>query len=58
MAIAADPERGYFHAMKYMSPLTISEKCLMVEWLGKDAIQREMIKDLFPLLYSYTTIFL
>ncbi|MGM9704287.1 MAG: BREX-4 system phosphatase PglZ [Prevotella sp.] len=57
MAIAADPERGYFQAMKYMSSLTISEKCLMVEWLGKDAIQREMVKDLFPLLYSYTSIF-
>lgn len=57
MAIAADPERGYFHAMKYMSPLTISENCLMVEWLGKDAIQREMVKDLFPSLYNYTSIF-
>ena len=57
MAIAADPERGHFLAMKYMSPLTISEKCLMIEWLGKGKIQREMVKDLFPSLYDYASNF-
>ena len=57
MAIAADPERGHFLAMKYMSPLTLSEKCLMIEWLGQGAIQREMVKDLFPSLYDYTSNF-
>lgn len=57
MAIAADPERGHFLAMKYISPLTISEKCLMIEWLGKGNIQREMVKDLFPSLYDYASNF-
>lgn len=57
MAIAADPERGHFLAMKYMSPLTISEKCLMIEWLGQGNIQREMVKELFPSLYDYASNF-
>lgn len=57
MAIAADPERGHFLAMKYISPLTISEKCLMIEWLGEGNIQREMVKDLFPSLYDYASNF-
>ena len=57
MAIAADPERGHFFAMKYMSPLTISEKCLMIEWLGQGNIQREMVKDLFASLYDYSSNF-
>lgn len=30
-AMAADPERGPLFAMKYMSPLTLSEQCLMAE---------------------------
>ena len=57
MAIAADPERGHFLAMKYISPLTISEKCLMIEWLGKGYIEREMVKDIFPSLYDYASNF-
>lgn len=52
-AIAADPARGYYHAMKYMSPLTCSELALMVEWLGREKIERESIKTLFPSLYCY-----
>jgi len=53
-AIAADPARGYYQAMKYISPLTKSELALMVEWLGNEKIERESIKALFPQLYDYT----
>ena len=52
-AIATDPARGYYHAMKYMSPLTRSELALMTEWLGEEKIEREDIKTLFPGLYNY-----
>lgn len=53
-AIAADPARGYYQAMKYISPLMKSELALMVEWLGTEKIERESIKALFPQLYDYT----
>lgn len=54
-AIAVDPERGYHIALKYMTPLTVSERKLMVEWLGKGGISRVQIQPLYPELYSYTT---
>ncbi len=54
-AMATDPERGYYYAMKYMSPLTNSEQCLMIEWVGKGVVDRESIKSLFPSLYAYLT---
>ncbi len=53
-AIATDPARGHYYAMKYMSPLTLSELALMTEWLGQEKIERESINALFPRLYSYT----
>lgn len=56
-AIAADPTRGYYYAMKFMSPLTHSERALMIEWLGKGEIKREELKTLYPLLYHYTARF-
>lgn len=52
-AMAADPERGPLFAMKYMSPLTLSEQCLMVEWVGQGKIEKNDIKNLFPELYAY-----
>lgn len=52
-AMAADPERGPLFAMKYMSPLTLSEQCLMVEWVGQKKIDKNDIKSLFPELYAY-----
>ena len=52
-AMASDPERGALFAMKYMSPLTLSEQCLMVEWTGKGMIEKNYIKTLFPELYNY-----
>ena len=52
-AMAADPERGPLFAMKYMSPLTLSEQCLMVEWVGQGKIDKNSIKMLFPELYAY-----
>ena len=52
-AMAADPERGPLFAMKYMSPLTLSEQCLMIEWVGQGKIEKNYIKILFPELYAY-----
>lgn len=52
-AMAADPERGPLFAMKYMSPLTLSEQCLMAEWVGQGRIEKDCIKILFPELYVY-----
>lgn len=52
-AMAADPERGPLFAMKYMSPLTLSEQCLMIEWVGQGKIEKNYIKVLFPELYAY-----
>lgn len=52
-AMAADPERGPLFAMKYMSPLTLSEQCLMIEWVGQGKIEKNYIKALFPELYAY-----
>ncbi len=52
-AMAVDPERGYYCAMKYMTSLTQTEQCLMVEWLGKGEINVKEIQTLMPSLYAY-----
>ena len=52
-AMAADPERGPLYAMKYMSPLTLSDQCLMIEWVGQGKIEKNYIKTLYPELYNY-----
>lgn len=52
-AMAVDPERGPLFAMKYMSPLTLSEQCLMVEWVGQGKIEKNSIRALFPELHDY-----
>ena len=52
-AMAVDPECGPLYAMKYMSPLTSSEMCLMVEWVGQAKIDKNDIKVLYPELYNY-----
>ena len=54
-AIAFDSEKGYQYAMKYMTPLTMSERKLMIEWLGAGVISRSDVRDLYPDLYSYTS---
>lgn len=53
-AIAANPLLGVPMAMKYMTPLTVSEQELMITWLGQGKIERKEIKMLFPYLYYYT----
>lgn len=53
-AMAADPERGCYYAMKYITPLTLSEKKLLIRWLGENRIDRDSVTDLFPELYYYT----
>lgn len=55
-AMAADPERGPLYAMKYMTPLTFSEQCLMIEWVGQGRIEKNYIKTLYPELYNYLTL--
>lgn len=54
-AMAADPERGYHCAMKYISPLTLSEQCLMIEWVGNGQVDKSQVKSLYPSLYDYLT---
>lgn len=53
-AIAANPSLGVAMAMKYMTPLTVSEQELIITWLGQGRIERKEIKNLFPHLYYYT----
>ena len=53
MAMAADPERGCYFAMKYMTSLTLAEQCLMIEWIGKGKISLYEIQSLMPSLCSY-----
>lgn len=57
MAIAADPERGYYTAMKHMTPLTRSERCLMVQWVGEGKVTRADVERLFPALHAYLSPF-
>ena len=52
-AMAADPERGPLYAMKFMSPLTLSEQCLMIEWVGQAKIDKNDVKALFQELFEY-----
>ena len=52
MAMAADPERGCYYAMKYMTSLTLSEQYLMTEWVGQGKIDVKDIQTLMPSLYS------
>lgn len=56
-AIAADPERGYYYAMKYMSPLTRSELGLMIKWVGGGYVEATNIQSLFPALHVYLSAF-
>ena len=52
-AMAADPELGPLHAMKYISPITQVEQALMVKWVGQGRIGERDIEQLFPELYAY-----
>lgn len=53
-AMAENQEVGYEGALKYVTVLTLSERHLLIEWLGQQKIERERIKELFPELYYYT----
>lgn len=52
-AIATNPERGYYTAMKYVTALTRAEQLLMIDWVGKKKIARDDIRKVFPSLYHY-----
>lgn len=54
-AMASNPECGYYYAIRFMTPLTLSEKSLMIKWLGEEKIQRKDIRNLYPELYQYTS---
>ncbi len=53
MAMAADPTRGHFHAMKYMTSLTLAEQCLMTEWVGQGKVSLKDVQTLMPSLCAY-----
>lgn len=53
-AIAATPEKGgYYQAVKLLTPLTNAEKQLALEWVAKNKVRADEIKDVFPGLYHY-----
>lgn len=53
-AIAIDPAQGgHYLAVQLLTPLTDEEYQLSIEWLAKDKIRPENIKDIFPKLYHY-----
>lgn len=54
-AIASDPERGYYTAVRLLTPLTDADRQLAIEWLGAGKIQRHDIEKIFPALYDYMT---
>ena len=55
MAMAADPERGCYYAMKYMTSLTLAEQCLMTEWVGQEKVSLKDVQTLMPSLCDYMT---
>lgn len=52
-AVAVDPNKGYYAAVKLLTPLTKAEKMLMIEWVGREKISLNDIKSSYPQLYSY-----
>lgn len=52
-AIASDPEKGYDTAAKFLTPVTLSERELMVEWLGRGCIHLKDIQGIYPELADY-----
>lgn len=52
-AIATDPNKGYYAASKLLTPLTKSEKQLMIEWVGRGNIGLNDIEKAYPELYRY-----
>ena len=45
--------KGYPTAVRYLSPMTDTEKNLAIEWIGKGYVQREAIKTIYPELFCY-----
>lgn len=54
-AIASDPERGYYTAVRLLTPLTDADRQLAIEWLGAGKVSRHDIEPIFPALYDYMT---
>lgn len=54
-SIASDPERGYYTAVRLLTPLTDADRQLAIEWLGAGKISRHDIEKIFPALYDYMT---
>lgn len=53
-AIAATSEKGgYYQAVKLLTPLTDIEKQLALEWVAKNKVRPDEIKDVYPGLYHY-----
>lgn len=45
--------KGYDVAMRYMTELTDTEKCLMIKWIGDGRIAVNKIENVFPTLCHY-----
>ena len=52
-AIATNPELGYHKALKLLTPITLSEKSLIIEWIGRGNISVSDIKIVYPELAGY-----
>lgn len=52
-AIAAHPEKGYYAAIRLLTPLTASERELMISWYGEGNVKMQHVKSLYPELYAY-----
>jgi hypothetical protein len=46
-------ENSYTTAIRYLSPLTDTEKAIAITWLGNGNLTKEDIKTVFPELYYY-----
>lgn len=52
-AIAVNPDKGYYEAIKLLTPLTDSERELIISWYGEGHVKQQHIKSLYPELNAY-----
>lgn len=52
-AIAANPEQGMYVVKQLLTPLSESERKLMIQWVGRGQLLASEIREIFPDLYHY-----
>lgn len=52
-AIAANPEQGIYTALRLLTPLSESERRLMIEWVGQGRLKPSDVQRIFSDLYHY-----